>query len=346
MKAIVVRTTGAAADVMRLETLPDPSPGPGQAVVRIEACGVCFHDIVTRNGTMKLGIALPIIPGHEIAGTVVAVGRDVRTLKVGDRVAALERSHVCGHCRYCRTGREPLCAEQVFIGDKGLNGGYAEYVVVDEDSLVPVPDGVSIEAAAIAACGIGTVYHAISEVGRVRPAENVLVTGSGGGVGTHAVQIAHRAGAFVVAQTTSPEKAETLKRLGADVVVVSERGKDFSDAVRAATGGEGADVVIDNVGTALFQPTRRSLARGGRWVLVGQLTGEFVPFNPAQLFLKSISMLSAMSTTRPELESCLALLARGHIEGVIDRTMPLTEAAAAHALVESGKSLGRVVLRP
>lgn len=346
MKAIVVRRPGAADAVMKLETVADPTPGPREVVVAVEACGVCFHDIVTRNGTMKAGIELPIIPGHEVAGTVVAAGRDVRAVKLGQRVAALERSHVCGYCRYCRTGREPLCAEQVFLGDKGLNGGYAEFVALGEDSVVPVPEGVSIEAAAIAGCAIGTVFHGIREIGRVAIGESVLVTGSGGGVGSHAVQIARRAGAFVVAQTTSPEKADALKALGANLVVVSARGEDFSDAVRAATGGEGVDVVIDNVGTALFQPTRRSLARGGRWVLIGQLTGDFVPFNPAQLFLKGISMLSAMSTTRPELMDCLALLQRGDITPVIDRSMSLADAAAAHTFVESGRSLGRVILRP
>ncbi len=346
MKAIVVRTTGEAAAVMHLETLPDPAPGAREVIVAVEACGVCFHDIVSRNGTMKVGIELPIVLGHEAAGTVVAVGREVSRIRPGMRVAALERSHVCAQCRYCRTGREPLCAEQIFLGDKGLNGGYAEFVALEEDAIVPVPDGVSIEAAAIAACAIGTVHHALCAVGRVQLGESVLVTGSGGGVGSHAVQIARRAGAFVIAQTTSPQKADAIKALGADLVVVSERGKDFSDAVRAATGGEGVDIVVDNVGTALFTPTRRSLARGGRWVLVGQLTGEFVPFNPAQLFLKSINMLSAMSTTRLELEQCLALLQRGEVKPVIDCTFPLAEAAAAHAHVESGRAFGRVILRP
>lgn len=346
MKAIVVRTTGEAASVMQLETVPDPAPGPKDVIIATEACGVCFHDIVTRNGTMKAGIELPVILGHEIAGTVAAVGRDVRHIKTGMRVAALERSHVCGHCRYCRTGREPICSEGLFLGDKGLNGGYAEYVAVEEDSVVPVPDNVSIEGAAIAACAIGTVYHAICGVARVQLSESVLVTGSGGGVGSHAVQIARRAGAFVIAQTTSPGKADALKKLGANVVIVTKRGEDFSEAVKAQTGGEGADIVIDNVGTALFQPTRRSLARGGRWVLVGQLTGEFVSFNPAQLFLKSVSMLSAMSTTRLELEQCLALLARNEVTAVIDRIIPLAQASDAHTIVESGQALGRVIINP
>jgi acryloyl-coenzyme A reductase len=128
--------------------------------------------------------------------------------------------------------------------------------------------------------------------------------------------------------------------------VLSGRGEDFSRLVKELTGGAGVDVVIDNVGTPVFQPTRRSLAPSGRWVLVGQLTGDFVPFNPAQLFLKSVSMLSATSTTRQELVQVLGLMERGEVRPIVAETLPLEEAAAAHRLLESGRVLGRVLLRP
>lgn len=342
---MVVRAPGPAETALRLETVPDPAPGAGQVVLQVEACGVCFHDVVTRNGTLKAGVETPFIPGHEICGKVVALGRDARGLRVGDRVATTQRAHVCGRCRHCRGAREPLCAEAVFLGDSGLNGGYAEYVVLDADMLAPVPEGVAPEAAAIAACAIGTMLHAVRDVGRVGLGDTVLVTGAGGGLGMHGVQLARQAGARVVAQTTSPGKAAPLREAGAHEVVVHARGEDFSPAVKALTGGEGADVAIDTVGTPLFQPTRRSLARAGRWVLVGQLTGEFVSFNPAQLFLRGISMLSATSTTREELRQVLALLARGAVRPVLDRSLPLEAAAEAHWLVESGRALGRVTLR-
>jgi D-arabinose 1-dehydrogenase-like Zn-dependent alcohol dehydrogenase len=346
MKAMVVRATGPAETALRLETLPDPSPGPGQAVLRVEACGVCFHDVVTRNGTLKAGIALPLIPGHEVCGSVVALGAGARGLALGQRVATTQRGHVCGACRHCAGGREPLCAEAVFLGDAGLNGGYAEYMVIDADMVVPVPEGVAAADAAIAACAIGTMFHAIAEIGRVRPGETVLVTGAGGGLGMHGVQLARLAGARVLAQTGSAGKAEALRAAGADAVVALPRGEDFSAAVKALTAGEGVDVVIDNVGTPLFQPTRRSLAKAGRWVLVGQLSGDFVPFNPAQLFLRGISMLSATSTTRAELRQVLALLARGAIRAVRDASLPLAQAAEAHRRIEAGSALGRLVLEP
>ena len=157
-----------------------------------------------------------------------------------------------------------------------MNGGYAEFVAVEADNVVPVPDDVTLDAAAIAACAIGTMLHAVRAVGRIAPAETVLVTGAGGGLGMHGVQLAKRAGGRVIAQTTSPEKAATAaSRLGADAVVMADRGGDFSAEVKALTDGEGVDCVLDTVGTPVFTPARRSLARGGRWVLVGQAERRF-----------------------------------------------------------------------
>ncbi len=345
MKAVVLSAPGAA-EALRLETLPDPAPGPGQIVVQVAHCGVCFHDVVVRNGTLKAGIRMPLIPGHEIAGTVVARGAGVSAFNAGERVATTQRARVCGRCRYCRTGREPLCAESVFLGDTELNGGYAEYVVLDADAVVRVPDGVELRDAAITACAIGTAFHGVVGIGRVGPSETVLITGASGGVGIHAVQIAHAAAATVIAATTSAERAAALREAGAHHVVLYARGKDFSAAVRELTGGAGVEVAIDTVGTPVFQLVRRSLARGGRWVLVGQLTGDFVSFNPAQFFLKGISMLSSTSVTREELRRCLHLLAQGTIKAKVEDSLPVAQAAVAHRRLEAGGVSGRLTLVP
>lgn len=345
MKALVVHQPGGT-DVLKMEQVPDPTPGPKDVVIKVDACGVCYHDIVTRNGTLKSGVKMPCILGHEISGTVVEVGRDVRSFRTGDRVATAQRYHICGACRFCRTGRETLCPDRKFTGDYGMVGGYAEYVAIEDDNVALVPDGVALQDAAIVACAIGTILNAIREVGHLQPGESALVTGAGGGLGLHAVQLARAAGAYVVAQTTSPEKADRIRELGAHEVIVHARGEDFSAAVKKATGGQGVDVAIDNVGSQLFEPIRRSMGIGGRWILIGQLSGQFVPFNPAQLFLKNVSMLSATSTTRKQLEDCLALVARGAVKPIVSMTLPLEEAAQAHRLMEAGKAVGRIVLRP
>lgn len=345
MKAVVVRAPGGT-DVLKLETIPDPAAGPKDVVIKIDACGVCFHDVVTRNGTLKFGVQMPCILGHEISGTVVDVGRDVRDFKAGDRVATVQRYHICGSCRHCRMGRETLCPDRKFTGDAGMVGGYAEYIAVEDDNVALVPEEIALQDASIVACAVGTILNAMREVGKLSAGETALVTGAGGGLGMHAVQLACLAGAYVIAQTTSPEKADRIRALGAHEVIVHARGEDFSGAVRKATNGRGVDVAIDNVGSLLFDSVRRSMGIGGRWVMIGQLTGEFVRFNPAQLFLKNVSMLSATSTTRRQLEDCLALVARGAVKPVISTVLPLDEAAKAHELVEAGRAAGRVVLRP
>ncbi len=345
MKAIVVQQPGGL-EALRMQSVSDPVPSPKDVIIRVDSCGVCFHDVLTRNGTLRAGVKMPCILGHEIAGTVAEVGRDVTMFKPGDRVATAQRYHICGACRFCRTGRESQCQERKFLGDYGMVGGYAELVAVEDDNVALVPEGVALDGAAIAACAIGTILNGVRDVGKLQMGESVLITGAGGGLGLHAIQLARLAGAYVIAQTTSPEKVELIRAQGAHDVVVHARGEDFSAQVRKLTGGQGVDVLVDNVGTPLFEPMRRSLGQSGRWIMIGQLTGEFVPFNPAQLFLKNQSMYSVMSTSRRQLEDVLRLMARGEVKPVISESLPLEEATRAHELVESGKAVGRIVLRP
>jgi acryloyl-coenzyme A reductase len=321
-------------------------PGPREIRIAVAACGVCFHDVVVRNGTFRRGVGMPVILGHEIAGTIERLGSEVREFRHGDLVATTAHSHVCGHCRHCRGGHETSCPERIFIGDAGLNGGYAELVCVDADAALAVPAGVSAEQASIVACTIGTELNAVRDVGRVRIGERVLVTGAGGGLGLHGVQLSRLAGAFTIAVTTTSAKAARIRAAGADEVIVVERGEDFSNRVRGLTDGRGVDAAIDNVGSQVFAAVRRSMADGGRIVLVGQLTGEFMQLNPAQLFLRNISILSAKAVSRSQFSDALDLVARGRIKPAVDRVLPLQGAAEAHRLVEAGLSIGRLVLTP
>jgi NADPH:quinone reductase-like Zn-dependent oxidoreductase len=180
----------------------------------------------------------------------------------------------------------------------------------------------------------------------VAPGERVLVTGAGGGLGMHGVQLAKLAGAFTIGVTTSAAKAARIRAAGADEVVVTAPGEDFSAAVKALTGGEGVDVAIDNVGSPVFHAVRRSLAACGRFVLVGQITGDFISLKPAQLFLRNISLLSAKGVSRRQLAAALELVQAGRVAPVVSDVLPLDAAAEAHRAVESGGVLGRIVLTP
>lgn len=345
MRAMVVRTPGGL-DALSLEDVDPPALRPNDVRIRVEACGVCFHDVVTRNGTLRRGVEMPLIPGHEVSGIVESVGPAVRDFRPGDRVATLQRRSICGRCRYCRNDQETACPKQEFLGDMGLNGGYAELVCVSEDNVAHVPDGVALDEAAIVACTVGTELNAIRDVAGVRIGERVVINGAGGGLGIHGVQLAHIAGAEVIAVTGSPGKAETIRAAGADHVVVYQRGEDFSARVKALTGGEGADVAIDNVGSHTFDAMRRSLALRGRWIFIGQLSGDFVRLNPAQLFLRGLSIHSAQSTNRRQLWDCLDLVRRGLVRPVIADRIPLERAADAHQMVEQAAPAGRILLKP
>lgn len=344
MRAVVAQSPGPET-VLVLMDVPDPEPTGRECVIAVAACGVCMHDVATRDGTFRRGVQFPVICGHEISGTVVDAGPDTRSFGRGDRVVTTQRRKVCGECRWCRSGRETLCPEREFLGDVGLNGGYAEFVLVEEDNLVRLPDEADLVTSAILACALGTSLNAIRDVASVRAGETVLITGATGGLGSHAVQVTQLCGGIPIAVTTNAAKADILRSQGA-LVIETTRGQDFSPVVRDMTNGVGADVAIDNVGSAVFSAVRKSMALGGRWVLVGEVTGGFVPFNPAQLFLAGISLLTALSTSRAQLEDVVNLAARGLLQPLVADRLPLEEAPRAHELTQAATHFGRLILTP
>ena len=345
MKAIVQRGIGDPG-VLELAQVDTPEVRARDVLIRVEACGVCYHDVVVRQGIFRKRVHVPLIPGHEVSGVVEQVGSEVCGLAIGDRVCTVQRRSVCGACRYCRSGREAYCERQEFMGDAHLNGGYAELVAVAEDCTVRVPEGIPLEQAAIVACAIGTQLNAIRDVAKVKLGEAVLVIGAGGTQGGHGVQIARTCGAFVLAVASSERKAAAIRALGAHEVIVAEHGDEFSGQVRDRTGGHGVDVVIDNVGAEIFTSVRRSLAQGGRWALVGAVSGLKVPFSTAELFINGIDMLSAVSCSRAQLEDALRLVMRGLVRPIIADELPLDQARQAHERLETGTAGGKLLLRP
>jgi NADPH:quinone reductase-like Zn-dependent oxidoreductase len=344
MRAVVQRGFGGP-EVFELSDLPVPEPGPGQVLVRVHACGVCYHELIVRQGLIKHDVALPLIPGHELAGEVVERGPGVSALDVGDRVTALNRE-TCGNCADCRLGFETQCRHHRFIGHGGeAGGGYAEYAAVQERALVRVPRDMPFDAAAVIPCVLGTLLNGLRDVARVRPGETVLVTGAGGGLGLHAIQCARLAGARVIAVTTSPGKAPVLKEAGADDVVVADRS-GFARQVKELTGGEGVDVVADNVGAPLFDEAFRSLTRRGRYVVIGQVTGDPVRLQLGVVLFKAVRVMGALSATHAQVTDAVDLVHRGRLRVFLGGVYPLPEFARVHAMLEQRQSVGRLVLVP
>jgi D-arabinose 1-dehydrogenase-like Zn-dependent alcohol dehydrogenase len=342
MDAVVLRAFGDSNN-LRLESVPEPTPGPGEVLLRVHACGVCYHDVINRRGHLPR-TSVPAILGHEVAGEVVAVGAGVDGWKVGDRAATLQRLS-CGSCPTCRGGRPTLCRRDARFFGEEIPGGYASLMAAPVAGLGRVPASLSWEAAATACCTTGTAVHVVRTRGRIRPGETVLVTGASGGVGLSAVQLARLDGARVLAVTSSASKVEALEAAGAHEVIVSPK-LEFASEVRRRTDGEGVNVVLEIVGSATFAQSLRSVAPGGRVVVVGNLVTQDVTLNPGLVIVKELEILGAFATDQIELQEALKLTATHAIQPFISEALPLADAAVAHARLERRGVAGRIVLVP
>jgi len=311
-----------------------------EVLIQIEMSGVCYRDLLTVDGFFPKA-RLPLILGHEIAGRIAAVGEGVEDFKVGDRVASLTYIY-CGECSYCKSGRENLCKRRLWFGEH-MNGSYAEFVKTHARSLVKIPDGVSPEGAAIAACVTGMLIHAFKKVASLQQGESVLVTGAGGGVGIHAVQVAKALGCKVIAATSSPSKVERIAGVGADSVLVID--DKFGDEIRRLTDGEGVDVVLEAVGQPTFSLGLRSLRWGGRIVVVGNVTAASVEFPLGFIILRENYIAGCISSTKADVKEALMLTAEGKINPVVS-VYPLEKAQEAHAAIRRKETVGRVLLKP
>lgn len=322
-----------------------PTPGPGEVLLRVDACGFCHHDYLVMTGTLRRGVAPGVVLGHEIAGTVIASGDGAGVLQQADRVVSLLTA-ACGSCTRCRAGREHRCLSGVGIGH-GRDGGFAEYVALPETALVPIPTAVASEQAALLACPAGVALSGI-DIAEVSDGETVVVTGAGGGLGSHAVQLAEARGAQVIAVTSSPGKTSGLERLGASVVVEVGDGPDLAEIVLALTEDAGADAVIDTVGPPLWPDSLRCLGQFGRIALLGDVTGEPAPVRLAEVIFRDLRLTGVSGVSRRTLERCVKMAAAGELRPVIADVLPLTVRGVEEAMrmVKERAPLGRVVLTP
>ncbi len=315
-----------------------PQPGPGEMVLKQNVTGICYRDILTQDGYFPRA-QLPIIPGHEISGTVVEVGEGVTDFGVGDRVSSLIY-RPCGTCGYCTSGRENLCPKKKIYGEN-LQGSYAEYVLVHQNSCVRVPDDVGDHEAAIAACVTGMILHALSTEGKLEKGQTLLVTGAGGGVGTHAVQIGKLLGARVIAETSSEKKVKDIISLGADEVVSYSEHFD-RDVKQVAPGG--VDLAFETTGIYTFEQSLRSLSPGGKVVVVGNLKPDPVRMALGLLILKGNSVIGSISSTKEDLEKALELSRNKSYRAIRYSEQPLSEVNTAFHSMRTKESSGRVFL--
>jgi NADPH2:quinone reductase len=323
MTAIAMSSPGGP-EVLVPEERPLPRPGPGEVLVRVAAAGVNRPDVLQRQGAYPPPPGAPDIPGLEIAGEVVALGEGVARWRIGDRVCAL----VPG-------------------------GGYAQFCAVHETNALPVPAGLSLIEAAGVPETYFTVWSNVFERGGLKEGETLLVHGGSSGIGTTAIQLAKAFGATVITTAGSAEKCAACRALGADVAV-NYREEDFVAATKQATGGRGANLILDMVGGDYIEKNHEAAAIDGRIVQIAFLKGSRATVDFRRLMLKRLVHTGSTLRARPVAEKAAIaraleekvwpLLAAGRCLPVIHVTFPLADAAAAHALMESSAHVGKIVL--
>jgi NADPH:quinone reductase-like Zn-dependent oxidoreductase len=341
VRAVVFHEFGHS-DVLRVEELPDPVPGPGDVVVDVAATALNHLDIDVREGTSRFPVAFPHILGVEPVGRIAVLGDGVEGWEVGDRVAPYLIA-VCGECRYCRTGRESLCVSPDWFIGMGSGGAYAEKVTCKASQLIRVPDGVGDVDAAAGHIAFGTAWHMLITRARLAPGETVLVNSVGAGIGSAAVQVAKHAGAFVIGNSSRDDKLEQAAALGMDVGI-NYTTQDVAEEVMKATEGNGVDVVYEHVGGELFQKGLDSLRKDGRLVICGGHSGEVVPFDIIPFFRSQHSVIGSFVFTREEVETCFRLIERGALKPQVAATFPLEQAKEATDLMESREFFGKIGL--
>ena len=334
MRAAVVERFG---EPLKVEEVPIPDPGRGQVLVKIVSSGVCHTDLHAADGDWPVKPTLPFIPGHEGAGVVAAIGAGVTRLKEGDRVGIAWLHSACGHCEFCLSGWETLCAEQKNSG-YSVNGSFAEYALADAAFLGRIPDGLPFRDAAPILCAGVTTYKGLRQT-EARPGEWVVISGVGG-LGHVAVQYAKAMGLHVAAVDIGPEKMQLARKLGAEITVDAREENPVAVIQKQIGGAHG--VLVTAVSLPAFKQAVGMLRRGGTCVLNGLPPGEF-PISVFDMVLNGYTLRGSIVGTRLDLEEALVFAAEGKVKATIE-DQPLESINDIFDRLKTGKVNGRVVL--
>lgn len=328
-------------DVLRCGEVEVPEPGEDEVLIRMRACGVNHFDIDVRAGISRWPLPLPHQLGVEFAGDVEAVGAGVEHLQPGDRAWPLYETP-CGSCRYCGQGTQNLCENGQMFGVQ-LPGGYAEYVLAPARSTYALPDGLSYEQAAAGNVVFSTAWHMVTNRGRLRAGETVVVQAAGSGIGHAAIQVASLGGARVIATAGTDEKLERARALGA-AETINYNSESLTERVLELTDGVGADLYIEHVGGDRFMESLAALRKGGRLVTCGGHAGETPPIDIIELFRNEWQVLGSRIGTPEEAVTTMRLMAEGRLRADVHAELPLADAPEAHRILEQREQTGKVLL--
>jgi len=327
---------------LRIEDAPVPEPGPGEVLVKVAGCGVCHTDLHYLDHGTPTFKEPPFILGHEISGTVAALGDGTKGFKVGDPLI-IPAVLTCGKCSACRAGRENICQTMLMLGNH-MNGGYAEYVAVPTKDLIPVPSDLPLVSCCIIADALSTPFHAVVNRGEVKPGDVVAVFGCGG-VGINVVQFAALAGAKVIAVDLQDEKLEVARKLGA-ADVVNARDENLVKVIRKKTGG--CDIAFEAIGKpAVMLQAMNVLNPGGRFVMVGYSPDD-VALPASRIMFREMEIRGSLGCRPLDYHRIVALVKQGRInlDSLISNRYPLEQINDAFDDLRGGKPVIRNVVVP
>jgi len=342
VKAVVIDAHGGT-DVLNYTNVPDPKIGPGEVLVAVKACALNHLDLWVRRGLPGIEFRFPHILGCDVSGLVMEVGEGVKNVKANDRVL-VSPGVSCMHCDQCLSGQDNLCRSYQIVG-YARPGGYAEYLKIPSVNAVPIPGDLSFTQAAAIPLVFLTAWHMLVTRAKLKAGETVLVHAAGSGVGSAAIQIAKLLQARVFATASTEEKLAKARELGADEII-NYNEQNFAAEVRRLTSKRGVDVVVEHTGTATWEKSILSLGANGRLVTCGATTGYLAQLDLRHLFARHLNVLGSYMGAKHELLEVLKFFATGQLRAVIDRVLPLSEAATAHRALENRGQFGKVVLTP
>lgn len=340
MRAVVLEQHGGP-DVLAVRDVPEPVPPPGWVKVRVRACALNHLDLWARRGMPGIKFSLPLILGNDVAGVVAEPGPGVQGWVPGAEVV-LAPGVSCGLCEACALGDDNFCRQYRVLG-YGLDGGYADFVVVPATNVLPKPRGLSWAETAALPLVFLTAWHMLVHKAQVRLGEDVLVLAAGSGVGVAGIQIAKLFGARVLAAASSEEKLAKAKALGADACI-NYATQDFAAEVKRLTDKKGVEIVFEHTGQDTWAKSILAAARGGRIVTCGATSGYEAVTDLRHVFSRQIRILGSYMGRRAELFEVLRWVERGRLRPVVDRVLPLAQAAEAHRVLEAREAFGKVVL--
>ena len=343
MKAAIFKEYGGC-EKLEYTDFELPKINYNEVLIEVKACALNHLDLWVRQGIRGSALKLPHILGNDISGIVKKVDKVTNNFKIGDEVV-ISPGISCGNCQFCLQGKDSYCRSYEIIGAMNYHGGYAEYVKVPIQNVLPFNFNLSFEEVASLPLVFLTAWNMLTTKGKIKMGETILIYGAGSGVGSAAIQIAKMHGLNVISTVGNNEKIQKAKDLGADEII-NHNTDNLREKIKEFTNKQGVDIVFDHIGEKTWENSIKCLKVGGRMVTCGATTGPQGITDIRYIYSKQLSILGSYMASKNELIEVLKFVQLNKLKPVVDTILPLQKASQAHKLMEERKHFGKIVLTP